>query len=60
MKNFRITEAVQTQLRGDFFNLLNTPQFGSLGTSFGSGTFGRANGTMNAARNVQLGLKMSF
>lgn len=60
MKYFRVTERVRTQFRGDFFNLLNTPQFGSLGNFFSSGTFGKANGTMNSPRNVQLGLKIFF
>ena len=60
MKYFRITERVRTQLCCDFFNLFNTPQFGSLGNFFSSGTFGRANGTINAARNVRLGLKVDF
>jgi Carboxypeptidase regulatory-like domain/TonB dependent receptor len=60
MKYFRITEHVRTQFRGDFFNLFNTPQFGALGTTFSTGNFGKATGTMNAPRNVQLGLKLEF
>ena len=60
MKYFRITERVRTQFCGDFFNLFNTPQFGALGTTFSTGNFGRATGTMNSPRNVQLGLKIDF
>jgi hypothetical protein len=59
-KYFHITERWRAQLRGDFFNLFNTPQFGALGRFLSGGDFGKANDTMNSPRNVQLGLKIDF
>jgi hypothetical protein len=41
-------------------NLLNTPQFGSINTFLGGSTYGKANGTINDPRNIQLGLKLYF
>ena len=60
MKNFRFREWFRLQFRGDFLNLLNTPQFGSINTFVGSSTYGKANGTINDPRNIQLGLKLYF
>jgi hypothetical protein len=36
-KNFRITESVKLQFRGEFFNLFNTPQFGLPNRSLNTG-----------------------
>lgn len=60
MKNFRSREWFRLQFRGEFFNVLNSPQFGSINTSVGSSTYGKANGTINDPRNLQLGLKLYF
>lgn len=61
MKNFRFLERVNAQLRGEFFNLTNTPQFARPNATFGSAAFGTVTGTTNVGpREVQLGLKISF
>jgi hypothetical protein len=61
MKNFRFRERIRVQLRAEFFNITNTPQFGWPDTGFGSNTFGVVSGTMNLSpRNVQFGLKVDF
>lgn len=61
-KNFRIKERFRLQVRGEFFNVANHPNYGQPGTSFGSATFGTitslaANASM---RQVQLGAKILF
>jgi hypothetical protein len=61
LKNFRWGEAMKAQLRGEMFNVTNTPQFGRANTTFGSGDFGRVTGTTNVGpRNIQLGLRIQF
>jgi hypothetical protein len=59
-KEFRIKERAQIELRGEAFNLTNTPLFGNPDTTFGSATFGIVNSQENAPRQVQLGLKILF
>ena len=63
-KHFQFTERIRAQLRGDFFNLTNTPVFG-LPISGGqvtvtSGAFGRVTRTLGAPRQVQVALKIMF
>ena len=71
-KNFSITEAVNLQFRAEFFNLFNTPTFGSPGAAIGSynadntpkndGVFGKIT-TMGGAytpRDIQFALKLIF
>ncbi|MFN3322791.1 MAG: carboxypeptidase regulatory-like domain-containing protein [Bryobacteraceae bacterium] len=61
MKNFRYGERVKIQLRGEFFNFTNTPQFGRANTTLGNPEFGRVTGTTNVGpRNTQLGLRIQF
>lgn len=59
-KSFRISERFSTQLRGDFFDLLNTPHFNAPGSSVAStSTFG----VITAAgdpRIVQISLRVRF
>jgi len=61
-KVFKITERFNTELRGEFFNLFNTPQFnqpdGNLndGNKFGQVTSLR----FDSQREVQLSLRVSF
>src|SRR2546426_528139 len=60
-KNFRIFEKLRAQLRGELYDLTNTPQFAPPGVTVGAGDFGQVNGTRyNDRRNVQLGLKLLF
>jgi hypothetical protein len=61
LKNFRFFETWKAQLRGEFFNITNTPQFARANTDISSGDFGRVSGTTNVGpRNIQLGLRIQF
>ncbi|HEY3938064.1 MAG TPA: carboxypeptidase regulatory-like domain-containing protein [Bryobacteraceae bacterium] len=60
MKNFKLWEPINAQLRADFLNLTNTPQFGAPATGVGSSTFGQVTSQANAPRAIQFGLKVSF
>lgn len=61
-KAFHVTERIQAQLRGEFFNLPNHPNFGQPGASLGSATFGviTALATNATMRQVQVGMKILF
>jgi hypothetical protein len=56
-KEFRPTERIRTQFRGEFLNAFNTPRFGSPASGVTSATFGRITSQSNAPRQIQLGLK---
>src|SRR5437660_1646219 len=59
-KSFRISERFTTQLRGDFFDLLNNPHFSAPGGSVaGSSTFGKIT-SAGDPRIVQLSLRIRF
>ncbi len=60
MKIFKVWEPVNVQLRADFLNLTNTPQFSAPNTSVGSSTFGQVTSQANAARAIQFGVKVLF
>jgi hypothetical protein len=47
-------------LRGEFFNALNHPVFGSPNTKVGNAQFGRVAGTANGPRQTQFALKLLF
>ncbi|MGH9782936.1 MAG: hypothetical protein ACRD88_02020, partial [Terriglobia bacterium] len=59
-KQFAITERVRTQFRGEFFNAMNTPLFGSPNTTVNSAAFGVITSQANAPRQIQFGLKLLF
>jgi hypothetical protein len=67
MKNMSLTERFKLQIRSEFFNLFNAPQFSQPGSfpgnpsSFGlsTSTITRSDGTASA-RQIQLALKLSF
>ncbi len=59
-KSFAITEKLRLQIRGEAYNLTNTPQYGGADLRLGDGGFGRVTGTTNIGpRNVQLGARPS-
>jgi hypothetical protein len=60
IKNFSITERVKFQLRGEFLNAFNHPQFGDPNTDPTSTNFGKVTNQANLPRNVQIGLKVIF
>jgi Carboxypeptidase regulatory-like domain/TonB dependent receptor len=70
-KAFKLSERVAVQLRGEFFNVLNHPNFDvfTLGTNLSSGTVGNARATPDVgvanpvvgsggSRHIQLGVKL--
>jgi len=59
LKNFRFTERINSQLRGEFFNIFNHTQFNGVNTNVDSGGFGQVF-SVHSPRIVQLGLKLNF
>lgn len=61
-KDFAITERTKLQLRGEAFNLMNTPTFDTPNRSVTSQTFGVVTATAFSPkpREVQLALKLTF
>jgi hypothetical protein len=68
-KNFRVGERANIELRGESFNLTNTPAFGQPQGSMTSSTFGYVTTTVGSGtgvngtgggRSIQMGLKVSF
>jgi hypothetical protein len=59
-KTFRVSERVTSDLRGDFFNLTNSPSFFIGDQDINSINFGRITSTASARRVVQFGLYIRF
>ena len=69
-KNFRISERVKFQVRGEFFNLFNLHNFTNQSvwtqfdkafvTDLASPDFGKWNGSVSAPRNIQVGARLEF
>jgi hypothetical protein len=57
---FGPAERMYVEVRGEFFNLFNRPQFGPPNTSFGSSTFGVVTSTVGNPRLIQFGMKFAF
>ena len=67
MKNVHVTERFRMQIRSEFYNVLNHPQFRQPGNVIENpGTFGLSAGTLTrpdgttSARQIQLALKLNF
>ncbi len=60
IKNFSVTESVKFQLRGEFLNAFNHPQFANPNTDPANSSFGKTTSQSNLPRNVQIGLKLTF
>ena len=58
-KNFRITERWSTELRGEFFNVLNHANFDISGHTLGNADFGVIS-SAEAARTLQVALRVMF
>ncbi len=65
-KNTHIGESKVLQLRAEFFNLFNTPQFDNPGATVGAGTFGKVSSAgdeplfQRLERQIQLAAKFNF
>ena len=59
-KNFLFTERTRLQLRGEFLNAFNHPQFNNPVLDPVSSNFGKVTSQANLPRNVQLGVKLIF
>jgi hypothetical protein len=59
-KQFAATERFRLQFRGEFFNVLNHPQFDLPGQTIGSPSAGVITGTVGTPRDIQFSLKLLF
>jgi hypothetical protein len=59
-KQFAATESLRVQFRGEFFNILNHPQFDLPGQTIGSPAAGVITATVGTPRDIQLSLKLWF
>ena len=59
LRNFRVTERLRAELRGEFFNALNHTNLGLPGQSFGSAAFGVIS-SAGPARQIELGARVVF
>lgn len=60
IKNFMFTETTRLQLRGEFLNAFNHPQFNNPNVDPTNSNFGKTTSQANLPRNVQLGIKFIF
>jgi len=60
IKNFSVTEGLKFQIRGEFLNAFNHPQFADPNTDPTNSGFAKTTGQNNLPRNVQIGLKVIF
>jgi len=60
MKRFSIGERLKFELRFEFYNLFNTPNFNYPNTNIDGSAFGVINNTNGPARQIQFGAKMNF
>jgi hypothetical protein len=58
-RNFKVRERLHTEVRGEFFNVINRANFDLPGHTLGNADFGVISST-EAARTVQLGLRLLF
>lgn len=60
-KDIPFTERVRLQFRSEFFNLFNTPQFGTPDSGYGDSKFGQVTSTLaGTERHIQFSLKLLF
>ncbi|HWX54020.1 MAG TPA: TonB-dependent receptor [Verrucomicrobiae bacterium] len=59
LKNFPVREGMRFQFRAEAFNVFNHTNFNTVGTTFGSSTFGKITGTRDP-RIMQVALKFYF
>ena len=59
LRNFPIRESMKVQIRGEFFNITNHPNFGNPGATLNGPGFGIVSGA-GAGRRIQLGARFVF
>jgi hypothetical protein len=59
-KSFRLTESVRVDLRGEAFNIANTPRFATGSRNIDDPNFGVVRATINEPRRMQFALKLYF
>jgi hypothetical protein len=60
-KNFTITERVNTEFRAAFYNITNTPQFGTPTGDLNDGNFGTVKSiVLGSERQIEFALRFSF
>jgi hypothetical protein len=60
-KEFPFTERYKLTFRAEVFNMFNTPQFATMGTTLGVGNFGQLLTTVPGSnRRLQMGLRLEF
>lgn len=60
MKSFAISERFVLQLRGEVFNVTNTPTLGDPQTNIDSPDFGTVRNTVSTPRQMQFALRLTF
>ena len=59
-KDFKFGERAALQLRGEIFNLFNTPQFALPNPQVDTGTAGQITSTVHESRQIQMSVNVSF
>jgi len=59
-KRFQFSEARALEFRAEFFNLLNTPSFLAPATNINVAAGATVGSTLNAARTIELAVKIFF
>jgi hypothetical protein len=59
-KDFKLKERGQLQLRGEIFNLFNTPQFALPNNLVDTPTAGQITSTLHESRQIQVSVNVSF
>ena len=60
LKNTKVHEKAEVQIRGEFLNATNTPQFDNPNTGQYNTAFGTISATRGYARRIQLGIKLIY
>jgi hypothetical protein len=60
MKRFRMTESKSFEFRSEFFNIFNHPTFSAPSSAVDNSSGGQVGSTLNAARTIQMALKLYF
>ena len=59
MRNFPVREKLRVQLRGEFYNAMNHPNFKNPNTTIGNVNYGKITGD-NGARVMEVALRFFF